>query len=96
MPGPARAIVLLCEFSSSMVAQMRSQVVPAVSDAVRLARNSSSCSLHTIVRLRTGVRVWAQYALVLADVAFLLGGVLLVELVDGALGLADGLLPLGF
>ena len=49
VPGPARAIVLLCEFSSSMVAQMRSQVVPAVSDAVRLARNSSSASLKEVI-----------------------------------------------
>lgn len=94
MPGPARAMVLLCEFWSSMRSQIRCHVVPFESESVIFARNSSSCSLNVECKLEKGSDDSEGHALVLPDVALLLCSVLLVELVNGALGFGDGLLSL--
>ena len=50
--GPERAMVLLCEFWSSMVSQMRSHVVPCDSDADTSAKNFSSVSLRICCQRR--------------------------------------------
>lgn len=74
---------------------MRSHVVPCDSDADMSARNFSSVSLMYVVRLSTAEHreLYRTDALVFPDVALLLQGVLLVELVNRTLRLANSFLP---
>jgi hypothetical protein len=90
--GPARAMVLLWEFCSSTRSQIRDQVVPD--------ERESDCSRGTVSRVPCG-DLESMFAaaldskedpLVFSDVPLFLASVILVESVNCAFRLGDGLL----